>query len=51
MKSVTEQLLKLMSNWTGSFSGAYNVREDGARWAAVYRQYQNRVKVGREARP
>ncbi len=29
MKSVTEQLLKLVSDWKGNFTGAFNVREDG----------------------
>ena len=42
MKSVTEQLLKLMSNWMGSFSGAYNVREDGA---CVGRQSTDNIKI------
>ncbi len=29
MKSVTEELLKLVSDWNGEFKGAYNIREDG----------------------
>lgn len=29
MKSVTEELLKLVSNWNGEFKGAFNIREDG----------------------
>ena len=29
MKSVTEELLKLVSSWNGSFKGAFNIREDG----------------------
>lgn len=29
MKAATEELLKLVSDWKGSFCGAYNIREDG----------------------
>ena len=29
MKSVTEELLKLVSDWKGGFQGAFNIREDG----------------------
>ena len=29
MKSVTEELLKLVSNWKDGFKGAFNIREDG----------------------
>ena len=29
MKSVTEELLKLVSDWNGEFKGAFNIREDG----------------------
>lgn len=29
MKSVTEELLKLVSNWKDGFQGAFNIREDG----------------------
>ena len=30
MKEVTRDLLREVSEWTGEFPGAYNVREDGA---------------------
>lgn len=29
MNKITEKLLNLVSDWTGSFPGAYNIREDG----------------------
>ena len=29
MKSITEELLKLVSDWKGGFTGAFNIREDG----------------------
>jgi hypothetical protein len=29
MKETTKKLLKMISDWTGTFKGAYNIREDG----------------------
>ena len=29
MKSITETLLGLVSDWKGAFPGAFNIREDG----------------------
>ena len=30
MNEITKSLLELVSDWKGSFKGAYNIREDGA---------------------
>ena len=29
MNSTTEEILKIVSDWKGSFCGAYSIREDG----------------------
>ena len=29
MNETTKKLLKIVSDWTGEFTGAYNIREDG----------------------
>ncbi len=42
MNSVTEQLLKLVSDWKGNFTGAYNVRENGQ---CAGRQSTEHVKI------
>jgi len=42
MNSVTEQLLKLVSDWKGNFTGAFNVREDGQ---CAGRQSTEHVKI------
>ncbi len=42
MNSVTEQLLKLVSDWKGNFSGAYNLRENGE---CAGRQSTDHVKI------
>ncbi len=42
MNSVTEQLLKLVSDWKGGFQGAYNLREDGQ---CAGRQSTDHVKI------
>lgn len=42
MKSVTEELLKLVSDWTGSFKGAFNIREDGG---CAGRQSTEHIKI------
>ena len=30
MNEITKSLLGMVSNWTGSFKGAYNIRENGS---------------------
>ena len=42
MKSVTEELLKLVSSWNGSFKGAFNIREDGG---CAGRQSTEHIKI------
>ncbi len=42
MNSVTEQLLKLVSDWKGSFNGAFNVRENGQ---CAGRQSTEHIKI------
>ncbi len=42
MNSVTEQLLKLVSNWKGNFTGAFNIREDGQ---CAGRQSTEHIKI------
>lgn len=42
MNSVTKQLLKLVSDWQGDFSGAYNLRENGE---CAGRQSTEHVKI------
>ena len=29
MNKITEEILKQVSDWNGTFKGAYNIREDG----------------------
>ena len=42
MKSKTEELLKLISNWDGTFTGAFNIREDGG---CAGRQSTEHIKI------
>lgn len=42
MNEITKKLLKIVSNWTGVFHGAFNIREDGC---CVGRQSTNNVKI------
>ncbi len=42
MKSVTEELLKLVSDWKGNFQGAFNIREDGG---CAGRQSTEHIKI------
>ena len=42
MKSVTEELLKLVSSWNGTFKGAFNIREDGG---CAGRQSTEHIKI------
>lgn len=42
MNSITEQLLKLVSDWKGNFTGAYSVRENGQ---CAERQSTEHVKI------
>ena len=42
MKSKTEELLKLISNWDGDFTGAFNIREDGG---CAGRQSTEHIKI------
>ena len=42
MKSKTEELLKLISNWNGDFTGAFNIREDGG---CAGRQSTEHIKI------
>ena len=42
MKSKTEELLKLISNWDGDFTGAFNIREDGG---CTGRQSTEHIKI------
>lgn len=42
MNEITKKLLKLVSDWTGSFEGAYNVREDGG---CAGRQSSKNIKI------
>ena len=37
MNGITEKLLGIVSDWAGSFNGAFNIRE--MRRAAVHRAY------------
>lgn len=46
MNKITEQLLKQVSDWEGSFKGAYNIREDGG---CVGRQSSENIKI--ESKP
>ena len=42
MKSITEELLKLVSDWKGGFTGAFNIREDGG---CAGRQSTEHIKI------
>lgn len=42
MKSITEELLKLVSDWKGDFKGAFNIREDGG---CAGRQSTEHIKI------
>ncbi len=42
MNNITQTLLKLVSDWTGSFQGAYNIREDGC---CVGRQSSKSIRI------
>ena len=42
MNNITETMLKEISNWTGSFKGAYNIRENGC---SVGRQSSENIKI------
>ena len=42
MNNITETMLKGISNWNGSFKGAYNIRENGC---SVGRQSSENIKI------
>ena len=42
MNNITETMLKEISNWNGSFKGAYNIRENGC---SVGRQSSENIKI------
>ena len=42
MNNITETMLKEISNWNGSFKGAYNIRENGC---SVGRQSSETRKI------
>ena len=42
MNHIAEQLLKMVSDWQGSFEGAYNIREDGG---CAARQSTDHIKI------
>ena len=42
MNEITEKMLKEISNWNGSFKGAYNIRENGC---SVGRQSSENIKI------
>ena len=42
MNSITEQLLSVVSDWDGSYKGAYNIREDGG---CAGRQSSENIKI------
>ena len=42
MNSVTKDLLRAVSDWTGEFDGAYNIREDGG---CVGRQSSKNIRI------
>ncbi|HJB14918.1 MAG TPA: SufD family Fe-S cluster assembly protein [Candidatus Blautia excrementipullorum] len=46
MNKITEELLKQVSDWKGSFKGAYNIREDGG---CVGRQSSENIKIESKA--
>lgn len=46
MNKITEELLKQVSDWKGTFKGAYNIREDGG---CVGRQSSENIKI--ESKP
>ena len=42
MNNTTEKLLKIVSDWNGSFKGAYNIRENGE---CAGRQSSKNIKI------
>ena len=42
MNSITEQLLGVVSDWDGSYKGAFNIREDGG---CAGRQSSENIKI------
>ena len=42
MNSITEQLLSVVSDWDGSYKGAFNIREDGG---CAGRQSSENIKI------
>ena len=42
MNSITEQILSVVSDWDGSYKGAYNIREDGG---CAGRQSSENIKI------
>ena len=42
MNSVTKDLLRAVSDWTGEFNGAYNIRQDGG---CVGRQSSKNIRI------
>ena len=42
MNSVTKDLLRAVSDWTGEFDGAYNIRQDGG---CVGRQSSKNIRI------
>lgn len=46
MNKITEEILKQVSDWNGTFKGAYNIREDGR---CVGRQSSENIKIESKA--
>ena len=46
MNKITEEILKQVSDWKGTFKGAYNIREDGG---CVGRQSSENIKIESKA--
>ena len=46
MNKITEEILKQVSDWNGTFKGAYNIREDGG---CVGRQSSENIKIESKA--
>ena len=42
MNNITEKLLNIVSDWNGTFKGAFNIREDGQ---CVGRQSSEHIKI------
>lgn len=42
MNEITEKLLKIVSDWKGSFKGAYNIRENGC---SVARKSSKNIQI------